>query len=678
MAAKPKRGVRRQKKTAQTPRQRILPPHTDHLGDRYFRISIALAFFLSFIIYLLTLAPTVTFEDSGELISAVHLTGVPHQPGYPLFVLLGKLFSWLPVGNVAFRLNLMSAFFSAVGCALLTWFAILLIEDIFFGSKSWSDLKDRVRGIHYSAGLSAGLFLAVSFENWEQSIITEVYGLNTMLVALLLLLAMLWRRQSDPASRRRYFVWVCVVFGLGLSNHHSMLVLIPVFALYALLVDRRFFASWKNLAAGVGALVAGLLPYLYLPLASLANPVLDWGNPENLTNFFRTISRHQYVMGNTQTVSGYMAQLGSLGDLMVAQWIPVCLVLAIVALGVLYRRNRLYFVFSVVFLLFTGPITTFLTNFDLSGPAPVAAENRALSSVFYIPLYLYLSVLFGIGLFWVAGFFRRFGSSRMAGPALIVVLPLVLGFPNFSAVDMDDYYLTEDYVDNLFGVVQPNGVVIAHWDPFYFPLNYYQWVEKRRTDVVALDQQLLRRSWYIDMMRRNEPEFMALAGAEVDAFLAAVKPFEEGDPYDGDFIQAKYEGMIRALVDRAYESGRPVYLTFPADESTHPGYRSESVVAAWRLHKSVVQPSSVNLDDLRFRGLQGKTNSRDRWRDVFRLYYGQHFLERAALEEQAGHFDVSLRLYRWAADFFRGDPRLTPKINSAIDRLSGLLGPSKP
>ena len=97
----------------------------------FFYATVAASFIISLSLYILTLAPTVTFEDSGELIAAAYNLGIPHQPGYPLFTLLGRVFSMLPIDTVAYRLNLMSAVLSAAGAMFLTWALILLIEDAF-------------------------------------------------------------------------------------------------------------------------------------------------------------------------------------------------------------------------------------------------------------------------------------------------------------------------------------------------------------------------------------------------------------------------------------------------------------------------------------------------------------------------------------------------------------------
>src|SRR3989339_281858 len=81
--------------------------------------SACVVFFISFAVYFITLCPTVYTGDSGGLITAAYTLGVPHSPGYPLYCLLGKLFTFVPLGSIAFRVNLLSAFFAALACAVI-------------------------------------------------------------------------------------------------------------------------------------------------------------------------------------------------------------------------------------------------------------------------------------------------------------------------------------------------------------------------------------------------------------------------------------------------------------------------------------------------------------------------------------------------------------------------------
>lgn len=663
-----------QKKSSNVPG--AWPPGVSR-GNLQLYAALTLSFLLSFILYLLTLAPTVTFEDSGELIAAAYNLGVPHQPGYPLFTLLGRIFSMIPLENVAYRLNLMSAFLSSLAALFLTWAAILLIEEISAGNRQSSIFNLQSSILKHAAALAAGLLLASAYENWEQAIITEVYGLNTLSNALVIWLAVMWRRQAHPAERERYFLLICYVLGLAFSNHTTSLVLLPVLIIFALLADRRFLLRGKRLLAGAGALILGLLPYLYLPIASARNPKMDWGNPENWDNFIRTVTRHQYGFGEGRTFAKFLAQFGVYLDLLREQWFPLVLIFALPGLIALFKYRRIYAYFLLVFFLFTAPLTTYLTDFDVSVSDPfAAAENRALVSVFYIPSYLCLALLMGLGMFYTAALLmnllkgKRLVEYGLAGA--ITLLPLALAHPNYQKLDMSRYRFAEDYAENLFRVTEKNALVIVNWDPFYFPLNYYQFVEGRRADLLVLDQELLRRSWYIQWLKDHYPELVRSAARETEEFLAAVAPFENQQPYDGNFIQAKYLAMTNAFIDRAVEAGREVYIAVylrPLPPGIAARYNAEPLGAAFRLRKNASPPTPLALDSLQFRHFFDDSVPKDRMAKVFQNYYGTLMLNRGQYLEQLGEKEAALTCYLRAVEFLREQPQLAARLRGVIERL---------
>jgi hypothetical protein len=102
-------------------------------------IAAGLVFFVSLLAYLWTLAPTVTLVDSGEQIVAARFLGVAHPPGFPLYLILAHLFSLIPIGNIAFRINLASAFFAALASGMLT----LITAELVVTAADFAKTKSR-------------------------------------------------------------------------------------------------------------------------------------------------------------------------------------------------------------------------------------------------------------------------------------------------------------------------------------------------------------------------------------------------------------------------------------------------------------------------------------------------------------------------------------------------------
>lgn len=217
---------------------------------------------LALLIYGLTLAPDLSWAnaatDGGELITASVTLGVPHPPGYPPYVLLGKLFSLLPWGTIAFRYNLFSAVTVAVAAALL----VAVIRAI----------HPQVRP---PAAVAAALAFALAPLVWSQAIVAEVYGLNLLLLAVFLLV---W-------SRRGASVAAGVALGLAMTTH-----LTSIFFLPALLISSGPKA-WRP-AAGV---FLGLCPLLLLPILAQGDSPIVWGQPTAAGGWWWLVSGRLYA-----------------------------------------------------------------------------------------------------------------------------------------------------------------------------------------------------------------------------------------------------------------------------------------------------------------------------------------------------------------------------------------------
>ncbi len=652
--------------------------------------TLAVTFVATLLVYLVTLAPTVTFEDSGELIAAAYTLGVPHEPGYPLWTMIAHVFTWLPVGDIAYRVNLMSAVCSSLAAALIAWTTVLVIDGVAAARpggrpavSAWlPELDGPALWLACGAALAAGVLAATARTTWSQSIIAEVYGLNAALVGLLALLTVVWTRSAAPRSRVRLFCAICFVLGLGLTSHDTFVLLLPVLAVYGFLIARRLRPSWRQLAAGVGLFFAGLLPYLYLPLAARRHPVMNWGNPSTATTFWRTITRRQYVSGGHSGVTATLHELATFATMLWHQWFPGLLALAVVGLVVLFRRSRGWFWFSVVFLVFMGPVVTIVTDFQVATSDKLAnADDKALVSVFYIPSYLLVATLIALGGWWLAtwvagrlgadpsgaardgaapGATADEGAPRSARPLLAIALaavlaavPLGLAGASVGGISMHDYRFADAYIHNVFSVARPHALVMVDRDQFDFPLMYAQMVEHLRPDVVVLDQELLRRSWYLQDLAYQRPALIAASRSQVDAFLVAVQPFEAGQSYDSGTIDTAYYAMLASFVSRSETAGHDVYFTYRPDTRLVRGFTGEAVDVALRARRGAPASGAagmaawltpVDLSQFDFSHLTDGTVPLDRNVLMVRSWYGEVLAARAQLLEKAGDGAQAARL----------------------------------
>ncbi|HEX7587170.1 MAG TPA: DUF2723 domain-containing protein, partial [Anaerolineae bacterium] len=244
-------------------------------------VSAAL-FLLSFTLYLRTLAPTVAFlfDDTLEFQYVVPRLGILHQTGYPLYSLLGKLFTLLvPLNDPAFRLNLLSAVSGSLAVAMVYLVARHITAYRF-------------------AALIGALTFALGQTFWSQAVIAETYTTQMLIVAVLFYLTLVWREElqrGETDAARRRFCMLAFTMGLGLTHHRLILLLYPAIAIYVLLVDRTILRDWKMLARAALLFVAPLLLYLYLPLRGAVGSA-DGTYENTLQGFMAWVMAQQYTV----------------------------------------------------------------------------------------------------------------------------------------------------------------------------------------------------------------------------------------------------------------------------------------------------------------------------------------------------------------------------------------------
>lgn len=178
--------------------------------------------------YLLTLAPSVTFWDAGELIAAAHNLGIPHPPGTPLFVLLGHAWAEVfPFGEFAWRTNLMSATFSALGAA-----GFFLVAHEALGGATGDMAPGPRRLVRIGGGMAAGLFSAFTYTQWQNSTETEAYSVATFTIALICWLCLRWRAARGSDRGLRILLLVLYLAGLSMGNHLLALLAGPAVVMF--------------------------------------------------------------------------------------------------------------------------------------------------------------------------------------------------------------------------------------------------------------------------------------------------------------------------------------------------------------------------------------------------------------------------------------------------------------
>ena len=406
----------------------------------------ALALGLSlFLIYAWGASRTIYVGDSGELVAAVHTLGIPHPSGYPLYVLLGKLWTVLvPVGSIAFRMSLFSAFCAAAAVACFY-------------------LVGRRLRLAAVPALFSSLLLAFSPSFWSQANIQRVYSLNALLLVMALYLALAWYRSRQP----RALIAAFFVAALGACNHTYMGVFAIALGVFALITEPGLLRKPRTLIASGAAFLLGLSPYLYLPLRSRTNPRLDWGNPETIRGTLDVILRRDaWERAWLESPADLLTAAGDLLLRIGTELFWLGAVLAVV--GIMWARAKKW----PLLLLLLAVLGNYLAMALHGSRSDLFIWYR-----YYIPTFVIFALLAGLGLELVH---ERISSKLAAAALLLPLTMLVVGYPQF---DRSDYRIADDFSRTLLSTLPPGAHLSATDDNILFVLIYLQLVEGVRPDI---------------------------------------------------------------------------------------------------------------------------------------------------------------------------------------------------
>jgi hypothetical protein len=477
------------------------------------------------VLYVATLAPTTAMWDASEYITAAYTLGIPHPPGNPLFVLLGRVVSLVPLGSVAVRVNTLAALCSAVSAAI--WF--LVAERVLI---AWSP----VRWTRIVAASTAALLGASTFTVWNQSVVNEkVYTVSLAFFAIVSWLTVRWCDDPDGPVADRLLVMIAYLIGLGYSNHPAGLLVGPAVAVAVIVRRPSTLVRWRLVLAGALAMVLGLTPFAVEPIRAAWHPVLNEGEPTGCareigfgctfskttaTRLMANINRVQYGKPDLSVRQApFSAQMGMWWLYFKWQWLrdshgtqpslQAALAIAFFMLGVLggfthWRYERASFWFFGPLVVTVTLALVYYMNFKYgASQSPelvgVAREVRD-RDYFYLWSYSTWSVWAALGL---AALWRTLAQQVPANDArrwattapvlLIGVLPL---FGNWRDASRAGETATRAWAHDLLNSVEPYGVLITLGDNDTFPLWYAQEVEGVRRDVTVAVTSLLNTDWY--------------------------------------------------------------------------------------------------------------------------------------------------------------------------------------
>jgi hypothetical protein len=474
-------------------------------------------------VYTLTLCPQVFWWDSGELTANIAVLGIPHRPGFPIYVLLGKLFSLLPLWSFAFRVNLLSCIFASLSLAVLC----KTFQDC---ARMLFPQMARRKEVPLVSSLAFLFVFGFTYSFWIQAVRAEVYSLNMLFFSLLLFLSIRYIEKGKP----KHIYLLLFLLGLGLGNHHlSLLSTVPALLLLLLIFDRRYFLNLKRIPLYALFSVLGLSVYLYLPIRSLSDPALAWGKVGSISGSAGSVLALDNIRNlNFGFLSGAATRVSQLSSLFIDQLTLACFVISLLGLFLLFKHNRKILTFLLLLIAGNCAAVMFMatefisTNPDLHG-------------------YLVFSVLalafsWGLAILIVLDLIHR--ASLVIGRVLsmaflaIALLPM---FDHYPQTNLSHNRIAHHYGSSVISDLDSNSVLFADNVNLNFILRELQHAEGMRKDVTVIDRGLLGFDWYVEQERRQK------------GFLFAALPEDLAG-----------ESLFGALLEKCRDLGMPAYMEF--------------------------------------------------------------------------------------------------------------------
>jgi len=505
-----------------------------------------------------TIAPSVIQIDTGELAAVQCTLGIAHPTGYPLFTILGYIFSLLPLPiTKIFQMNLLAALYCAVAVSVFAFTIKLVLDNLnafqfvkqskgknkrkkkdseITDKQTFSSTGELSEPAKIVSSIFGGLFLALSKTFWFQSTSVEVYSLHLLLITIIILTlikAFLLSDKEKPVSK--YWIFFTISLALGFTNHMTTLLIIPGVA-YLYFIKNGF--NSKSIKQIVFMLLIFfpvlILVYSYLPIRASQSPILNWGNPVEWERIIRHISGQQYQVWLFSSTEAAAKQFNYFVENLPKEY-SLSLVVALTGLIVSFIYARKFFIFNSIVFLST---VLYSINYDIND-----------IDSYFLLAYISLAFFAVFGIIQLILFAAKYKIEIIMVISVLVLLVGIQFYSNYDNVNQSDNLLYEDYTKTLLNSVPNNSIVFSYqWDYFISASYYFQLVEDFRKDVIVIDKELLRRSWYYNQLNINHPTIFSGLKPEVDQFIEGLKPFEREEKFNANLLENLFRKIMTGLV----------------------------------------------------------------------------------------------------------------------------------
>ena len=441
-------------------------------------------FLIPFGVYLYTLCPTIsTYADAGEYPTFAYISGFGHPPGYPLFILILKLFQLLPFGNVAYKANLASAFLASI--ALVVFY--LLLKNL---------TKNSI------ISFISAMILAFSKIFWKNALVSEVFSLSALFTISIFFLFYLWFQSKN----KKFFYWFWVVSAFGVAHHQAVILigLLPLFVWF-LLAKMWQELKIKDYFLALPLLALGYLPYIYVFIVAHKIPLMNWENPQSLSGLFRLITRASYGSFSLTSLAREVNFLGqSLGliKLWASSFSILGLLLTLIGLFKTARKEKPLFCHTLFILLVVGFGLSFYSGMPFEDPYQIQYLER-----FQIITSIFLVIMMAFGLLLILDLLKKSLLKRIA-LFIFLMIPMIVFISNYKKVNQRNNFFGEYLGQDVLKDIPQNSILVFGNDALINALLYQRYVLGKRQDIAFIIDSFLvsRPLWWQEETKKYYPE----------------------------------------------------------------------------------------------------------------------------------------------------------------------------
>lgn len=499
------------------------------------------------VVYRITLATTMYWIDSAIYLATIKQFGIAYPPGFPLYIIIAKLWSFLPLPGMDFtqKINFLSSVFASLACGFLYLSILRLFANNFtlFQKSPEKPAAAPTPNIHIIIASLVALIFGLSYNFWYAATYSEVYSMHFFLMAVLFYLLIALCDYGPPQyilneKQKKLLYGIAITYGMSFANHPMTINLIPVILWFVWKFRIPLFGN-KKLFCGLllAFFLSGFLPYIYIPIRSAQNPDIDWGNPENLTNFINHITAKHWTGEKNN-----FAFLNKTFFLNIWDWMKL-------TYYQFYGAGAIFLILGALWLWrkkknILAPFLWIITSSVFWGTVYITTEYQT----WLVPAYFIGAIFMAAAFYLLINEFRdKEAGSFIKIPAIIILLSVaaINLSTNWLTMNRRGNYFPPEVGHNILKNAEDGSIVISEAGMAMSSIIYSQYVLDYKPNIISIH----RNSFWAPWMRENLKKYQKERGL----FLPDLT-ISENDLKDArkktEFNTRYLEEFIRGNIDK--------------------------------------------------------------------------------------------------------------------------------